>query len=118
MATTVESETRALEPQRRVLLPNVGWEGYEGLLKIVGDRCSVRITYDRGDVELMSPSLNHEDYCTLLGRIVVTVAEELGIPCRGTRSTTWRKNAKDRGLEADESYYLTRFPQVAGKKEI
>jgi Uma2 family endonuclease len=118
MATITETKARTLESERRFVLHDVGWDGYEAMLKIVGDRRSVRLTYDRGDLELMSPSLDHEDYCTLLSRIVVTVTEELRIPCRGVRSTTWRKRAKDRGLEADESYYLARFPQVRGKKRI
>jgi Uma2 family endonuclease len=116
--TTTEPRTRVLEPEPRFLLRGVGWAGYEAMLGIVGDRRSVRITYDRGDLELMSPSSEHEEFGHLLGRVVVTVTEELRIPCRGLRSTTWRKQLKDRGLEPDECYYLARFPRVRGKKKI
>ncbi len=45
--------------ERRFLLYNVGWKGYEKLLEIF-ENGGPRITYDRGTVELMSPLLHHE----------------------------------------------------------
>jgi len=114
MATTVDSGTRASAPEQRFLLRGVGWEGYEMALKMVGDR-RIRITYDRGDLELMSPSLEHEKYRDLLGVFIRHVTFGLRIPCRGAGSTTWRRRAKDRGLEADTCFYLASFPQVRGK---
>ena len=39
--------------------------------------------------------------------------------CRSTkRSTTWRRIAKEKGLEADQSYYLINAPKVRGKREV
>ena len=55
MATAVETSKRTLEAEQRVVLPNVGWEGYEALLRMVGDG-HTRITYDRGDAELARPA--------------------------------------------------------------
>jgi Uma2 family endonuclease len=88
------------------------------MLRLVGECRSVRLTYDQGDLELMAPSLNHEEFGNLLGRVIETVTVELQMPCRGLGSTTWRKQLKGRGLEPDECYYLARFPQVRGKKKI
>ena len=51
MVTTVDSGTRASASEQRFLLRGVGWEGYETMLKLVGDR-RIRITYDRGDLEV------------------------------------------------------------------
>jgi Uma2 family endonuclease len=115
MATTVEPRTRALEPEQRFVLHGVGWQGYEAMLGIVGDRLP-RITYRGGDMELMSPSQDHERFKVLLRRIVDVVTEEFRIPCRATGATTWRRKAKDCGLEADESYYVANFPLIRGKK--
>jgi Uma2 family endonuclease len=95
------NQARALVPEQRVLLRGIGWDGYETILKLVGDQPAVRLTYDRGDLELMAPSIDHEESKSLLGRIMETVTEELRIPCRAAGSTTWRKQAKERGLEAD-----------------
>ena len=55
MATTVEPCPRVVPIEQRFVLFNIGWEGYEAMLKILGDR-PIRTTYDRGNLELMSPS--------------------------------------------------------------
>ena len=64
---------------QRFLVRNVGWDGYQSLLKIIGDQ-PIRVTYDRGDVELMSPLLKHERKKSLLGQFVRVLARELKIP--------------------------------------
>jgi Uma2 family endonuclease len=115
MATTTEIRSRPLEPESRVVLHGVGWEGYETMLKLVGDR-PVRLTYDRGDLELMVPSLDHERYKSLLGRLIETLTLELDLPCDAAGSTTWRKQLEDRGLEPDECYYLANAERVVGRK--
>lgn len=112
MASVVETHTVPLEGEKRFLLRGVGWDGYLTLLKIVGDG-AVRITYDRGDAELMSPRPRHERNRSLLARFVETVTEELGIPIASFAATTLKRKDLDRGLEADASYYiedLTRLP--------
>jgi Uma2 family endonuclease len=85
------------------------------MLKWVGDG-HVRITYDRGDLELMSPSTEHEEYAELFGQLIFLVTLELGIPFLALGTTTWRKQAKDRGLEADKCFYLASLPRIRGKK--
>ena len=61
---TAQTE-RALIPENRFVLWNMDWEFYEFLLDKLGDRPN-RITYDRGSVEFMSPSQDHEYYKYLL----------------------------------------------------
>jgi Uma2 family endonuclease len=118
MATAATPQpTRALEGERRFLLPGIGWEGYEALLKLIGDG-RTRVTYDRGDAELMSPLYQHENFKKLFGRLIETLTEEQGIPCIGAGSTTWRKQSADRGLEPDECYYLANAGRVAGRLEL
>jgi Putative restriction endonuclease len=45
-------------PEQRVVLRGIGWDGFEAILEAVGDQPAVRPTYDRGDLELMSPSID------------------------------------------------------------
>lgn len=117
MTPVAERMDVSLAGETRLLLPAVGWQGYQRAIKLVGDR-PIRLTYDRGDLELMSPSQPHEEYGRLLGIMIQALAEELDFPCRGLRSTTWRRKAKDRGIEADECYYLANRERVRGKKTI
>ena len=76
MATIAAPRTRTPAPEQRIVLHGVGWPGYETMLRLVGDR-AVRLTYDRGDLELMSPSQDHERYKRLFGLMVQALAEEL-----------------------------------------
>jgi Uma2 family endonuclease len=105
MATTTETRVKPAEGEKRFVLYNVGWEGYQTLLDLVGDR-GVRLTYDRGNVELMSPLIMHERFGNLLGRMVEAITEELDIQAVGAGSTTFKSQALDRGLEPDECYYI------------
>ncbi len=91
--------------EQRFLLSGIGWEGYEKLLDIIGDG-PIRVTYDRGDAELMSPLYKHERNRSILGQIVEIITEELEIPRSSSASTTLKLKELDRGLEADESFYL------------
>jgi Uma2 family endonuclease len=114
MATTVEPRPIVVPIEQRFVLFNIGWEGYEAMLKILGDR-PIRTTYDRGNLELMSPSRAHEEAKYLLGCVIDTVTEELHIPRRGAGSTTWRREDLDRGLEPDACFYLANAERVRGK---
>ena len=120
MATTTETPagTSITEAGQRFLLQNVGWDGYEAMLRIIGDR-PIRLTYDRGDLEIMSPSRKHEKSKGMLGRLVEAMTEVLEIPRTSDGSTTWRRQDLDRGLEADECFYFhDHAEQLAGKEEI
>ena len=66
-------------PERRFVLHGISWNTYETLLKDL-EHGSVRLTYDRGSLELMSPSRDHERFKTLIGRMIELFTEELDIP--------------------------------------
>ena len=48
-----------------LILPDVSWEEYEQLLADLGDSNTVRVSYDRGRLEIVSPSSSHEMYKAL-----------------------------------------------------
>jgi Uma2 family endonuclease len=83
----------------------------------IGDR-PIRITYDRGDLEFMSPSDVHERLKNLLNRMLVILSEELDVPLRGQGSTTFHSQAFDRALEPDECYYIQNEIRIRGRDEI
>ena len=94
------------EPGERVVIRGVDWVFYEHLVDSIPEDRHIRTNYDGKDVELMSPSLPHDDYKGLLGRFVETVAEECEIPMKSVGQTTWKRPEVSRGLEADESYFF------------
>ncbi len=117
MATVTETPARPLEGEQRVVLRGVGWGGYQSILMMVGNQ-AIRTTYDRGDVELMSPLLRHERKKSLVGQLVRILARELRIPLMSAGSTTWNREDLDKGLEADESFYLGNLERVMDPDNI
>lgn len=118
MATATTVPAKSSIGEDRFLIPHVDWDGYEALLKIVGNRKSIRATYDRGTVELMSPLFSHDRFGNLFGRMIEAITEELDIPIAAAGSTTLRRKTLDRGLEADESYYVTNVHRVPNSDRI
>jgi Uma2 family endonuclease len=106
-----------LPPRAPFLLRGVDWETYCKLREALQGR-HLRLTYDRGTIELMTLSLGHERYGSLLGRIIETLTLELGLPLQSAGSTTLDREDLDRGVEADRGYYLEHEPLVRDKEEI
>lgn len=104
--------------EQRFLLSDVSWSFYEHLLEELNDRRNVRVTFDRGDLELMSPSLRHESWGNMLGAFVEILAEELEMPLICARSTTFRRKDVNRGLEPDNCYYIERVQDILGKEDL
>ena len=100
-----------------VILTDVSWEMYEKILDAFGDR-RLRHTYVDGMLEIMSPLRVHEWRKKFIGRLIEMIAWRLRIPISCAGSTTLRKKLKRRGLEPDESYYVTNEPLIRGREEI
>ncbi len=101
----------------RVLIRNVSWETYEALLRDRGDE-GPRLAFDRGRLEVMSPSSRHETFKKVIARLLEAFTEELGIDVRSTGSTTFKSQLKERGLEPDESYYIQNEARVRDKEQL
>jgi Uma2 family endonuclease len=98
----------------RVVVRDLSWQTYEAILR---DRSGggPRMAYDRGTLEFLSPSSRHERLNKIIARLLEAFCEELGIDIVGTRSTTFRSQLKERGLEPDESYYIQNESRIRGK---
>ncbi len=103
--------------EQHFVIHDVGWEDYEALSDRFSPR-GVRLAFDRGTLELMTPSFNHEFYSRLICRFVQILTMELRIPIVSGGSTTFRREDLQRGLEPDECYYLAHADDVRGKTEI
>ncbi len=110
--------TLSLPATQSLLLDGVDWITYTRLLRALDNRPSVRLTYDRGSLEIMTLTHEHESYAHLLGRFVVVLTEEFGLTIKGGGSTTFRRRKRRKGLEADESYWIANEPLVRGKDSI
>ncbi len=95
----------------------VSWEGYMHLGQAFAGR-HVRMTYDRGELELRTVSFGHDGDKSLLARLVEVVTEEMAIDILSGGSTTLNRQDLERGLEGDECWWIQHEAQVRNLREI
>lgn len=115
-ATVAHPVTVALDDC--VVLRNVSWDTYERLLADDEERRVPRITFDQGMLELVTPSMPHEEDAQTIARAIEIVAAILEIPIRSVSSTTFRRKELERGFEADASFYIQSEERIRGQREV
>jgi Uma2 family endonuclease len=104
-------------PEQRVRLSMVPWETYVSFTDGLGPS-HVRVTYDRGEMEIMTVSSEHERAKTLLARLIESLTEELNIDIAGAGSMTFRREDLQRALEGDECYWIANEAKIRGRVDI
>ncbi|HMV50635.1 MAG TPA: Uma2 family endonuclease [Blastocatellia bacterium] len=112
------SLTRNLPPGGLVLLPDVAWNEYQALLNRVGEASHLRLSYNNGRLQIMSPSPEHEGIAGLLPPLIYVLAEECRLNYLSRRSTTLQKQGHQKGTEPDDCFYFKNFKLISGKKRI
>jgi Uma2 family endonuclease len=102
-------------PPQRLLLRDVSWQTYRTLGGLFVNRPGLRITFDRGSVELMVTSPEHEKYKKRLSRFLETLAEEFGLPLETAGNMTFQREDLDRGLEPDDCFWIAHESAVRGR---
>jgi Uma2 family endonuclease len=108
-------ETVKSPAEQRVVLHNIGWNTYERLLADHENNSAPRFTYDRGELEIMSPSPEHEAFNRSIALLVEFVAAEMGIDVYDLGSTTFRREDLERGFEPDSCFYIQNEERIRGK---
>jgi hypothetical protein len=95
-------------PNESLKLSGISWETYTHLLEDLSKQHRLRLTYNRGNLEIMAPSPEHEHYKKVVGRFLETLAEVLDIPIEPFGSTTFKRLGFS-GAEPDECFGVSRF---------
>ncbi|WP_245555360.1 Uma2 family endonuclease [Baaleninema simplex] len=93
-------------PIPTLVLSNIRWTTYRSLLSDLGDRRSIRLTFDRGRLQLKMPSKLHELINRLLARIVTTLTEEFDLEVVNLGSLTLEREDLQRAAEPDTCFYI------------
>src|SRR5262249_48920986 len=92
---------------QRFIIHGVRFKDY-AVLREALDIPGLRMTFCEGALELMTPSLEHEDKKKTIARLIEVYALERDISLYGYGNATFRKEAKDRGAEPDECWTVGR----------
>ena len=106
MATTVErpSEAPAIGMEQRFVLRGISWSTYEGLLADHADRRSPQFAYNRGELEIVAPSTEHERDNWALQRLVEAVADALATDFDNVGINTFKRPDLEVGFEPDAGF--------------
>src|SRR5947207_660723 len=96
----------------------VSWNAYLELLEELGDDRSVRLTFNRGALEIISPKRLHEQITRLIDMVVTLLAFELGLNVDNCGAMTLRVASAQRGGEPDSCFYIANEARVRGVEEI
>lgn len=102
---------------QRVVIYNVAWEAYRTISQVLTGR-HVRLTYDRGTLEVMTISGTHGNCGWLLGRLIAVLSEEHELPIKGFSDMTCSREDLARGMEPDHCFYITSEPLVRQLADI
>lgn len=101
-----------------VLLNHISWKTYESLLEDHLDSSAPRFAYDRGVLEIMSPSPEHERANRNLAMLVEVFFEEWEVDIGNFGSTTYKREDIERGFEPDSCFYVENEPLVRDKDRL
>jgi len=103
--------------EHSILLRDVPWEVYQSLRSAEANN-HLRMTYDGGALEIMSPSRKHGKISTFVASLITewAVRHELEVEFGG--DTTFRREDLRRGLEPDHCFWIANQAAVRGKDEI
>lgn len=102
---------------QRFVLHDISCAAYEAILAALPER-RLRHTYNKGRLEMVSPSLLHESIKRLIGRLLEAMSLELDVPIRSVSATTLHPEGEDRGLEGDEAYYIAHEAAMRARDTI
>ena len=88
MSTIIERSP--IVGEERLLLTGISWEFYRRFCDELEGR-RVRLTYDRGSMEIMITKRPHEFYKTLLAKLIEQTVLELDIPIASGGSMTFQR---------------------------
>jgi Uma2 family endonuclease len=98
-----------------VVLHNLSWQQFTNILDDLGENRAVRVAYDQGTLEIMTPLPEHGYYEDVISDIIKEIADELDINYECYGVTTWKRESKLAGVEPDSCFYFQNESIIRGK---
>jgi Uma2 family endonuclease len=108
-----------LPPGGSAYFDSVPWDDYDRLLHLRDEeRPGIRLTFDRGELELMTVTFPHESWKSVLSDLIKCYVEETGgVMCCAGNLTVRRKDLL-KGLEPDDCYYIRNAARVIPPRDL
>jgi Uma2 family endonuclease len=94
------------DPEEKFVTNGVNWQMYEALLTKLEENSHYRVTYLDGILEIVSPSIRHENIKKRLAILIERYFYSKRIRFSPMGSSTIKKQLKQAGVEPDECYCI------------
>ena len=101
-----------------LIIRQVAWDEYERLLEDLSERPHLRVSYDCGKLEIMSPLPEHEEFARFIDDLVRVLSDNLNLKLEKRGSATWKSRRLARGAEPDACYYVRNADRIIGKRKV
>jgi Uma2 family endonuclease len=101
-----------------MIVPDVTWENYQQLVEELDHQNGVRLTFDKGSLEIISPLPIHEKYKEFLIRLMDRLSILMNFDLESLGSTTFNQEWLNNGVEPDTCFYIQNASKVIGKDRI
>jgi Uma2 family endonuclease len=101
-----------------VRFTDVSWRQYEDLLQDADEDSRFRISFDRGVLEVMTLSTEHERFVRFFERLVAIIALRLGMDIISAGSATMRSLRRQKGLEPDACFYVQNAAVIGSRLNL
>jgi Uma2 family endonuclease len=109
----------ARPPRNVVVIPDTDWATYTQALKLFESRPAVRVIYDRGRMQIMAPSLEHDDDSRVFTAILTVASMRTRTLLKFGGAVTLRREDLDRGIEGDEVFWVgENARRMAGVRQL
>lgn len=105
-------------PEQRTVLNQVSWQTFINLLDDLGNNRVIRLYYDQGVLEIMTPLGEHENNNRFIECLIGVIADELNLNLKRFGSLTLKREERLKGAEPDSCYYLENEPLVRHQQNI
>lgn len=107
-----------LQPGSCLTLNNLTWLEFEAVLEALGEKRSSRLVYCHGLLELMVPLPEHEKPISLLSDLVKATLSLQERDWECLRSTTFKNDQMEVGIEPDDCFYVQNYAVIFGKERL
>ena len=109
---------KKLPEKMDVTFGNTTWNDYETLLDEVGEASHLRLSYNKGNLKIMTLSSLHENYSALVQDIVRQVSMQKRIKVLCYKSSTMKVTKELKGVEPDGCFYVQSADKLPDKLRI
>jgi Uma2 family endonuclease len=117
MNVSIPIQAIELAPGSQIVIRNLSWQDFEGLVQDLGEKRKTRVVYSQGTIEIMARLVLYERPHRIIAYIITTILEIQGRNWEDFGLTTF-KLPGIAGIQLDTCFYIENANKVKGATQM